>query len=261
MYAHHQESLERIARYFSDDPAVQALMLTGSIAHGFAKENSDVDIAIVVTDEDYAQRTAESRLTFYNPDLCTYEGGYADGKIVSVGFMQHVAESGSDPARFAFADAKIVFSKIDNLEQLLSEITRYPVEEKTNRIQRFYAQFEGWHWFTTEAHKHNNRYLLNTAVSKLVLFGGRMILAHNEQLYPYHKWFLRVLEHVPAKPENLMARIDTALQDPSQANINAFFDTVNEFRDWEKPPTGWPNQFLQDSEITWMHGESPIDDL
>lgn len=261
MYAHQQASLDKIEQHFAADEEVLALLLTGSIAHGFANDKSDVDLAIIVSDENHQRRIEQSQTTFFSMDLVTYEGGYADGKYISTDFMRQVAERGSEPARFAFADAQIVYSKIDGLDDLLQQIVRYPVESKVERIRSFYAQFEAWHWFTTEARKRDNRYLMMTAVSKLVLFGGRMILAHNEQLYPYHKWFLRVLEHVEDRPANLMPLIDAALNDPTEANIAAFFETVNTFREWEKAPTGWGSQFMWDSEINWMRGDSPIEDV
>ncbi|MCA9895234.1 MAG: nucleotidyltransferase domain-containing protein [Anaerolineae bacterium] len=260
MYAHHQASLDRITEHFAADDTVLALLLTGSIAHGFADERSDVDLAIIVSDEEHQRRIEQSQTTFFSMDLVTYEGGYADGKYISTHFMEQVAERGSEPARFAFADAQIVFSKIDGLDALLKRTVQFPAG-KIDRIRSFYAQFEAWHWFTTEARKRNNPYLMTTAVSKLVLFGGRMILAHNEQLYPYHKWFLRVLEKVQDRPADLMPLIDAALNDPTETNVKTFFDTVNEFREWEKPPMGWPSQFMWDSEINWMRGDSPIEDV
>ncbi len=74
-------------------------------------------------------------------------------------------------------------------------------------MRRFYAQFETWHWYAHEGRKWNDRHLLGIATAKMVLFGGRLILAHNEIFYPYHKWFLRLLERAPDKPPDLLARI------------------------------------------------------
>ena len=205
MYTHHNQSIQNVKQYFQRDPEVLALLLSGSIAHGFQSPTSDVDLMIFVSDEDYQKRFKTGQLHFFNTDLCIYEGGYADGKYLSVNFVKQVLEKGSDPARFAFQGSQVLFSRMEEFEEDICRIAEYPFSEKAERIKRFYAQFEAWHWYCGEASRKENRYLLGTSVSKLILFGGRLILTHNEMLYPYHKWFLEVLEGAIEKPSDLMA--------------------------------------------------------
>jgi hypothetical protein len=150
---------------------------------------------------------------------------------------------------------------MDGLDALLQRIARYPTEEKVCRIQRFFAQFEAWNWYVHEALRLDNRYLLSVSVSKLVLFGGRLILAHNQQLYPFHKWFLRVLDAVLDKPTDLVTRIQQICQTPDEGNVRAFYECIRNFRQWEVAETSWPNQFMVDSELNWLNGTTPVDDL
>jgi hypothetical protein len=128
-------------------------------------------------------------------------------------------------------------------------------------MQRFYAQFEAWHWYVGEALKHENRYLLGTSINKMVLFGGRLILAHNELLYPYHKWFLRVLAGAKEKPSELLACIENLYQIPSAENADLFYEMIKNFREWPVLENGWPAQFMLDSELNWQTDSTPVDDL
>jgi predicted nucleotidyltransferase len=260
MYPHHQESIDKLVPHLQGDPDVLALILGGSIAHGFETPASDIDVLIVVSDSDYEARRREGRLQLVDFEMCTYEGGYVDGKYLDRAFLERVAREGSEPARFAFADARVLFSRFDGLEETLRAIARYPVAGKADRIGRFYAQLEAWHWYAHEALKLADRYLLGTAVSKMVLFGGRLILAHNELLYPYHKWLVRMLEQAPDKPADLMARIEALYEAPSEDNIRAFYSTVAFFQPWECG-LAWPTQFMLDSELAWQDGRTPVDDL
>jgi len=260
MLPHHRESSARAAEKIAQDAGVKALLLGGSVAHGYAAPGSDLDVMLIVADEDYQQRLREGRLQYFDSEVCTYEGGYVDGKVLGESFLARVAEQGSEPARFAFADAEVLFSHLVGLEDTLRRIVRYPVEHKADRIQRFYAQLEAWHWYTHEALKWNDLHLLGTAVSKLVLFGGRLILAHNETLYPYHKWFLRVLADVPDRPADLLERIAALHRQPNAENAFAFYDCVARFRAWECERV-WPVQFMLDSELNWLDGHTPVDDL
>ena len=261
MYPHHSQTIQNVTEYFQRDPEVQALLLSGSIAHGFQSPTSDVDIMIFVSDEDHQKRYQSGQLHFFNMDLCTYEGGYVDGKYLSLSFVKQVLEKGSEPARFAFEGSRILFSRVPGFEEEVCRIPTYPIVEKAKRIKRFYAQFEAWHWYCGEAVKQGNQYLLGTAVSKLTLFGGRLILAHNEMLYPYHKWFLRVLENAPDKPSDLMACIQSLTGSPTTENVEALYEKVKTFQPWSDHPYSWPAQFMLDSELNWVDGRAPVDDL
>jgi hypothetical protein len=261
MFSHHSQTIQNVKEYFQHDPEVQALLLSGSIAHGFESATSDVDIMIFVAEEVYQKRSQDGQLHFFNTDLCTYEGGYVDGKYLNLNFVTQVLEKGSEPARFAFEGSQVLFSRVDGFEADVRRVAQYPVAEKAERIMRFYAQFEAWHWYCGEALAKGNPYLLGTSVSKLILFGGRLILAHNEMLYPYHKWFLRVLERAEHKPSGLMACINALTESPTAHNFEAFYEMVKTFQTWSGDPHRWPVQFMLDTELNWIDGDTPVDDL
>ncbi|QUI20851.1 nucleotidyltransferase domain-containing protein [Vallitalea pronyensis] len=260
MYKHHEETVKKMLEHLKTNEDILGILLTGSIAHGFETPESDVDIMIITTEADYKQKVERGEVTYWNNDICTYDDGYVDGKYISVSFMEKVAEMGSEPARFAFDGAVILYSKIKNLQGLIQKITQYPVEKKESNIKRFYAQFEAWRWYSYEAFKHDNAYLLNHAVSNLILFGGRLILAYNEVLYPYHKWFLRILNEVKEKPENIMALIDELLTHKNQETIDGFYECIRDFTEWDESGFN-ASQFVMDSELNWMTGHTPVSDI
>lgn len=220
-----------------------------------------MDLLIVVDDAEYDARAREGRLQFATNEACDWPGGYVEGKVLSPSFLAKVARSGSEPARFAFEGARVLHSTLEGLDALLAAITRYPVEEKSARIRRFGAPLEAWQWYGHEALERNDRYLLGLAVARTTLFGGRMLLAHNERLFPYHKWFLRVLEGVPERPPDLMERIAALHETPSQATLLGFWAAVRSFRTWEDADQAWPVQFQRDSELNWIDAPPPVDDL
>lgn len=259
MYPHHQQALDRITASFSADPNVLGILLVGSIAHGFACPDSDVDIMLVVSDAQHAERAEAGTLTDFNLDLCSYDGGYVDIKYVCPGLMARVGADGSEPARFAFEGAQMAFSRDARIAQLLTRIARYPIERKVDNLRRFFAQLKAWRWYCDEAHKHDNRYLLSRAVNNLILFGGRLVLAKNETLYPSHKWFLRVLAAVEQKPEGIVDMIGEILASPEIAAISRFYDAICGFDDW--PDANWSHQFMMDSELNWITGHTPVEDL
>src|SRR5512143_1047394 len=199
-HPHHQRAIDRVIDRFKGDPNYLALLIGGSLVKGYGDENSDVDFMLIATDEEYARRESQRALTYFATDLCDYPGGYVDGKIVDVAFLEEVADRGSEPARSAFENVIVAYSQVPHLADLLGRISTYPEAGHADKTRSFYAQLLAMQWYVGEAEKRENRYLMMHTASELVLFGGRMILAHNRLLYPYHKWFLRRLQAAPHKP-------------------------------------------------------------
>ncbi len=261
MLRHHEESIEKFITRYQDDPAILAILLGGSLAHGFAKPESDVDIMLIVEESDYQRRKDENKLAFSLWDICTYPGGYIDCKAVSLSFMNTIMDKGSDPARYAFQDSRILWSRIDNLPEILSQITRFPAQDQDRRRTRFASQVLAWKWYYSEAVKKNNLYLKYLAIQKITLFASRLVLNENQMLYPYHKWLLNVVKLAPRKPDDFDQSIEHLLAHHTKDTVNAFCNQVLQFFQLDEKSLDWPNQFLHDSELNWVEHEAPVDDL
>jgi predicted nucleotidyltransferase len=263
MFNHHRETIGRIQDHFRHSSEVLAVLLTGSIAHGFERPDSDVDIAIVVDAQAMQVRKKKGQLCFFDASLASYAGGYVDGKYIDLSFIKQVAAFGSEPARFAFKDAQIIVSKVDGLAQLLEDAARYPHEQQQMKIHRFLSQFDAWHWYTQEAHKTSDIYLLRQASTKMVLFGCRLVLAQNRILYPYHKWLTKVVSTASDMPPQFITRLNHVLADPTPVAISNFYATVRDYWVWPANETSWPMQFMMDSELNWLGlaAQPPVDDL
>ncbi len=260
LYPHHQLTIERLIDRFAADPNFLALLIGGSLVKGYGHADSDVDFMLIATDAEYARRSAARALTYYSTDLCDYAGGYVDGKIVNTDFLEEVADRGSEPARSAFENVIVAYSQLPQLGAVLERITAYPEATHAAKLQSFQAQLLAQQWFVGEAEKRHNRYLLLHAVSELTLFGGRMLLAHNRLLYPYHKWFLRRLQDAPHKPAGIMELIEQLLNEPSKITADRFCETILNFTTWPAPPEGWPARFLEDTEWAWRRGGAAVGD-
>ena len=261
MFPHHEAAIARTVARFESEPTVLGLLLGGSIAHGFETEASDVDVMLVVSDEEFDGRLARLDTAFSDVELAGYVDGYIDAKYVSPAYLRLVAERGSEPARFAFSDARVLFSRVDGLAELVSEAAHYPVETRDDHIARFAAQVEAWRWYAGEAERKGDPYLLSTAVSRLALFAGRMLLAHNETLYPFHKWFLRVLDQAPLKPDAVVELIRDLTSNPTAAKAEHLADLVLAFHEWDRGGVDWPNQFMFDTEQSWIRDAAALEEL
>ena len=258
--AHHQRAIDRLTDAYRDDPEFRGLIIGGSVAKGFARDDSDVDFMIIATDESFERRLAAHDLFINRTDLCDYEGGFVDGKIVNLGYLEDVAVRGNEPSRAAFQGAYVAYSHIPDLDSLLRRIHVYPDAGHEKRIKAFYSMAFIQHWLFHEADRHANRYTRTRAASQLALFAGRLILAHNRVLFPYHKWLPRTLESVPDKPDDFMELFNAMHEQPCADSATALFERVREFRDWGVSDLEAYTWFMTDVEWAWMSDKTPMED-
>jgi len=261
-YHHHRKAMVAIRDEFFTDENILAVLLGGSLAHGYERPDSDIDLILIVSDAEYSRRRSMGELHQVSEHLTPYEGGYFDAKYQSVSFLKKVAEYGSEPARFAFCGVKVIFSRVPGLDDILFWISHFPAEGKLNRIIRFHAQLEAWHWFCHEAIRRSDQYLIMWSVSHLVLFGSRMLLAHNEIIYPYHKAMRHELAKAKDLPSGLFEAMDNLLARPSSDTVTGYYKCIKEFRTWEEAEKGsWVSCFVEDNELNWLDGHCPLEDM
>lgn len=260
MTAAQRETLSRAVDLIKGDDRVEGIVFGGSIAHGYSTERSDIDVLIVVTEEEYARRAAEGEITYYNGELATYEGGYIDGKFISRSFIQKVAQKGSEPARFAFCDAAVVYDRTGLLPGLVARAGRYPIERRASSVRRFLAQVEGWAWYFEQGAEKESRYLMGYAGYKVILFAARLLFAVNARLYPYHKWMFRALESLPDRPEGLISLLRAEAEGPTPGGI-ARIAALSREAAGEFAAEGWGNDFVRDVELTWLDGEASVEEM
>ncbi|MCR9249373.1 MAG: hypothetical protein NXI20_03085 [bacterium] len=111
-----------------------------------------------------------------------------------------------------------------------------------------------------EAERHNNLYTRNRAATQLSLFAGRLILAYNRVLFPYHKWFYEYLERCPQMPGNLIVMMNELLVNPSLKNADRLFKSIKDFDDWGVTDLDAFKWFMEDVEWSWMDGKVSLED-
>ena len=189
-----------------------------------------------------------------------FRSGFVDGKIINLAFLEDLAKKGNEPSRAAFEGAFAAYSHVPDLDALIKRIPVYPEAGPDERIRAFYSMAFIQHWLIQEAVRHGNRYTLTRAASQLALFSGRLILAHNRKLFPYHKWFPRVLESVPEKPGELMRCFNDLLNEPNGDHATALFEQVRDFQDWGVSDLDAYTWFMTDVEWSWLSGKTPVED-
>lgn len=258
MHEHHRRVIERLTERFVPDAEAVALLISGSVARGEARADSDVDAFLVVTDEAFARRRREHALSFEADDLCDYPNGHAGGEVIDLAFLREAVERAPEPTRFAFSGALVAFANVPEVAALAAGIAVYPETERHEKLVSFAAELPVHRSYLAFGEYSRNPYVLAQCAEQLVLFGGRLILAHNRRLFPGRKWFLRELARAPEQPAGLLELAAALLERPSIATSDAFCDAVLHFADWPSPTEGTWDRYRRNHQWRWREGTSHI---
>ncbi len=176
MREHHARALEQAkTRLVMTIPDLLAIILGGSVAKGIERDDSDVDLMVVIPDSDYQSRLAENRVSFLWKDVCDYEHGYVEGRFLSRSFITEAAMRGSEPTRHAFTGTYPIYCVDPTLADELVNIPIYPMQQQQERITAFYAQMHLYsRFFWAESRRRGDRYLHVRSAAEIVLFGCRL---------------------------------------------------------------------------------------
>jgi predicted nucleotidyltransferase len=258
---HHRKAIDVLAARMQQDPEVLAVIIGGSVAKGVAREDSDVDCYLVISDSAFKVRKQLDELAYYSKEECDYPGGYIDGKRINYAFIQAAAERGSEPTRASFEGAFVAFTRIPELSELVSQIPVFPEAQREKNLKDFYAQVLLYgHYFSDRALTLNNTYLLTHSVSQIALFAGRLLLAYNRILFPCHKSLAQTLERASEMPDRYMELQQAMLTNPTKETISDFIECVSAFQQWGLTMKQAVSRFIENNEWNWLEGEPPISD-
>jgi len=245
-HEHHKQIINNLKQHFINDPNALALIINGSVTRGLAGPESDVDFVLVVSDGEYENRDYINKVYFNCNSFCIAPCIAVNGSAKTVKMLKWLAKNGSDVARYAFVQANIIFSKLSSLDRIIEQITTFPTYDSKEKLESFYSQVKMHYSYLEYGHYSQNTYVLYQTAVLLALFGGRMILTHNNMFYPGRKWFMTQLEEAEHKPKGFTYSTKKLLQCPNLANAKDFCDRLLNFRDWPMPHEGWFNRFEKD---------------
>ena len=256
-----EKAIHKLILETENDPDNIALILIGSSATGDAKEYSDIDLDLVVTDEKFKRISATKGYFFgtWDPDM--YYGIEVDGKVVDVGFLEDAVDRGNDAVRYSFQKAKVLFSKNDKITELVKRIPVYPDDEHFERMKKLYGYVKHFRYIGEDAFNRNNFFHAYHCVMQIVFFAGRTILAHNRKLYPCHKRLLSEVEKCEKVPASFVQKSNALLINMTREGLVEYYEFVADyFKDIEYTDKERIGYILED-EWAWRSGKLPISEI
>lgn len=255
---HHERAISRFVADASVDPDVLAVIVSGSVARGTERVESDVDLYLVVSERRWDEAYAARRLMYTSTEGIDHGGGYFDIKLASLPYLDDAAERGDDPVRDSFASARVVYSRVPDLSVRLSRIATLSPSDWEDRVAGFVAQCRLYGgYFLQQAYEHGDPLLLAHASVHLATSAARALLARDRVFFPGAKYLRQRVSGVPSAPPGFVSLLDAVIGRPSPATAAAVLAVVEDVVGSALPPDETLSRFVLDNELAWRYRTAP----
>jgi hypothetical protein len=247
MFEHHSKTIENLKGYFEKDEGNLALIVIGSVARGDAMPDSDVDFYLVVSESKFTEFVAREATGIDASACCVSPCPGAGGDALTIAAMREIREHGNEIARWAFYRAQIIFSRDEEIDQLVKQILAYPEAGRNRRMESFYSQIHYHFSFFEFAYYSETKYLIYETATKMILSAGRLILADNRMLYPNRKRFFSELQKAQDQPAGLCEAMLAFLDRPTIEAGQKIIDLMQSHKAYPQPPEGIQRRIHKES--------------
>lgn len=254
---HHDEAIERYLDRARSRPEVIGVLLTGSLANGSERTDSDIDFVVVVTDEAWREAVYLERVMVVEHDDIDYEGGYFDVKFATAKHLAAAAERGDDPARHSLGTAKVLYDQGTGLSATLRRIAE-STQAGPDLVASFVAQARiHGQYFLASGIRHQETFLAAHAAVHFGLAAGRGLLADAGIRYPGPKDLLATLRTLPEPGGRFALAIAEVARTPSLQAARELLDLVELHLGRALPEAATLSRFVTDNELAWLRRTTP----
>jgi hypothetical protein len=254
---HHDATIEGYVATVTDRPEVLGVVVVGSVARGTPREDSDVDVYLVVTDDAYDQARAAGQIAAVSQDGVTYPGGYVDIKLASPGYLTTAIERADDPTRASFVGSQVSLDRTGKIADWISEIVTLPEQTWGRRVAAYRAQTRLYGgYFLKQADQLGDHFLLQHSAVHLALAAGRLALAKHRRFFSGQKYLTETLAELDL-PEQFTTAWRHVVAAPSAGIGQHLLDAIVA---WLGPPEPFEAQlsrFISDNELAWLNSTIP----
>lgn len=220
-----EDTIQQLIDYAPSDPSILALILCGSIAQGTERDESDIDVFVVVTDERF-EKEKTIKNYFWGTDVDTSEfKTEVDGKIIPKDFLKKVWELGNESIKNTLIHSKIIYSVDDEIVQLLT--SGVGLTNKTETMRKFYALMKSSRYSVDG--QWDNPLFVHKCIYDTIFYACRLVLADNDILFPCVKNLNKTIKQCVRTPENFIELMEDAMSSCSMESLDRFYRRVDEY--------------------------------
>jgi hypothetical protein len=253
----HEDTIHGYVASVEHRPEVLGVVVVGSVARGTAREDSDVDVYLVVTDEAYARARGRGVIASVSQDGVTYPGGYVDIKLACPGYLTTAITSSDNPTRASFVGARVALDQTGELPGWIQGIVTLPDEVWAKRVTAYRAQARLYGgYFLKQADQLDDHYLRMHSGTHLALAAGRLALAKHRRFFSGQKYLSAAMDELEL-PERFKLAWNHVVMAPSAAVGQHLLDAILAWLGPYEDFDALLSRFITDNELAWLNGTIP----
>ncbi len=160
MYEHHRQTIQNLRDHFQANDDSIAIIINGSVARAEARKESDVDFYLVVADPVYEELLTKNAAIIESHESCVAPCPEANGFAISKSALEEIRTRGSEYLRWAFTKAQVIYTRDQDVENLVREIPTYPEAERQRKMESYHSQIYYHFSFFQFAYYSQTKYLI-----------------------------------------------------------------------------------------------------
>jgi len=258
MTINQERTIEMIRKDAKKFTFIEAIILGGSLAKNTENENSDVDIFVVVSNDEFDKRKLTKNYfigTIF--DQKNYPA-YIDGSIINKEFLEKIWTEGNECIKNTFSQVILLYSINKEIDVLImtKKMTNYSKEEN---IKKFYALMKSYRFKADD--DMNNIFQVKHGILQSVFFACRLVLTHNEIYYPCVKNIEKELLNCKNKPVNFIEKMNNVLSTFSFEEFNDFYEETEEYFKEYRFDDKLRKGYVTENEYYWFFGVRPYNEI
>ena len=251
-----KNTIDKIICEGKKNPSIIGIILCGSLAKGTEKDTSDADILVVVKDAFFNEinKSKEQYWSLVPDDNNQY--CEVDGKIINKDFLQKAREQGTESIISTLLYSKILYCIDSEIEELLQSLKNGISVNKEN-ITKYYALMKSKRYTTDD--DLSNILQVKNCILDTVFFACRLILAHNNRLYPCLKNMEKEIISCPDKPINFIKNMHTVLETFSLDSLDIFYKDVENYFSKYVIKEHIRKGYVIENELFWYYNVKPYE--
>lgn len=225
---HHEESIKVMVDHYKENPEIIALFLSGSVATGTERADSDID-GVAVVSSDYYQQKKEIGMTSESVwGKCTYEGGYFDVHYKTKEELIQISENGTEPMRNMFSCARTLFTHDPEIPEIVNRIAVFQKPESEEKKLRYYCTMKMSYTYFLVVCKPEGFARAHT-ISRMIFCLYRLILLENQILFPSIRKIEETVRRCTNKPKGIIEKSQKFIQTMSDKDA---LELINSYESW-----------------------------
>ncbi|WP_454129261.1 nucleotidyltransferase domain-containing protein [Microbacterium aurum] len=254
---HHDRALAAYVDDVRGDEDVVAVIAVGSVARGSARPDSDVDVYLVVEDGRFTAEASRGRFAWVDRRGLDYPGSYIDVKLASPTYLTAAAERADDATRASFLGARVAYTRIARLDELITRIADVPAGDWDGRVASYLSQARLYGgYFLRQAASSGDEFLLRHAAVHLAHAAARAALATDRMLMRGPKYISESLRTSSA-PVSFLVAWDQLVARPSPESAAALLYELDVWLGTEPAGDEALSDFIRDNELAWLRRTVP----